>query len=163
MIRRLMVNLATSLLAIVVFLALAEAILWVSAPPPKPPFPKGMFEKVGSAWQLAPNFSGLTDNRVDYSDKVVTSDGQGRRTVPSAPMTAEHRLWLLGDSQTFGHGLSDDETWANRLQQELLARGLSLKVINLGVPAINVDQYLIRIQIIKDEIQPGDKVLVGLS
>lgn len=163
MIRRFMLNLITVLASVGLFLLIAEAVLWFFSPPPKPPFPKGMFEISDGAWRLTPNFSGLTDNRADFADKRVTADTQGRRVVPAAPTDAEHRLWLFGDSQTFGHGLSDEETWANRLQEQLNRDGRRIKVINLGVPAINVDQYWARIHAIATEIQPGDQVLVGLS
>lgn len=156
-------NILTSVVAVVVFLAVAEAALWFIAPPPKQPFPKGMFEFAAEGWRLTPSFSGTTDNRADFHDKQVTADDKGRRAVPAAPTTAPHRLWLLGDSQTFGHGLADQETWANRLQEQFNAQARPIQVINLGVPAINVDQYLFRIRHLAAEVQPGDQVLVGLS
>ncbi|MCA1907397.1 MAG: hypothetical protein LDL39_03455 [Magnetospirillum sp.] len=153
----------TSIVAVIVCLAMAEAVLWFVSPPPKPPFPKGMFDYHASTWRLTPNFSGLTGNRADFDDKRVTADADGRRIVPAAPQKAAHRLWLLGDSQTFGHGLADEETWANRLQEEFNRQSLSIKVVNLAVPAVNVDQYLARIHQMNQEIQAGDQVLVGLS
>lgn len=161
--KHLLSNVLTSVVAIGLFLALAEGVFWFISPPPKPPFPKGMFELSAEGWRLTPSFSGLTGNRVDFHDKRVTADDQGRRIVPAVPATASQRLWLLGDSQTFGHGLADEETWANRLQEEFNAQNRPIKVINLGVPAINVDQYLARIRHLAGEIQPGDQVLVGLS
>lgn len=163
MIRRRLINLAVSLASIALFLALAEAIMWGINPPPKPPFPKGMFEPPGEYWRMTPNFTGLTGNRSDFNDKTVSADALGRRVVPTAPTEADHRLWLFGDSQTFGHGLSDDETWANRLQEEFKQSKRSIRVINLGVPAINVDQYLVRLRKTITEIRPGDHVMVGLS
>ncbi len=161
--RKLLINLMTSLVAVAVFLLVAEALFWLVSPPPKPPFPKGMFEIVPGGWRMVPGFTGLTDNRADFHGKLVTADDAGRRIVPTAPATADHTLWLLGDSQTFGHGLSDDETWANKLQEHLNSQNRSLKVVNLAVPAINVDQYIARIRQMNPEIQPGDQVLVGLS
>lgn len=161
--KRVLANILTSVTAVVLFLALTEGAMWFVSPPPKPPFPKGMFESSSEGWRLTPSFSGLTDNRGDFHDKRVTADDKGRRIVPAAPATASHRLWLLGDSQTFGHGLADEETWANHLQEEFNAQGRDVKVVNLGVPAINVDQYLVRIRHLTKEIQPGDQVLIGLS
>ncbi|MGE4279768.1 MAG: hypothetical protein AB7G62_09300 [Magnetospirillum sp.] len=161
--RKLLINLMTSLVAVAVFLLVAEALFWLVSPPPKPPFPKGMFNYSHGSWRMTPGFSGVTDNRVDFRDKLVKADDQGRRIVPAAPASTDHTLWLLGDSQTFGHGLSDNETWANKLQEVLNAERRSLKVVNLGVPAINVDQYFAIIQNVNQEIRPGDQVLVGLS
>lgn len=163
MIRRRLVNLAVSLASIALFLTVAEATMWAVNPPPKQPFPKGMFEPPGKYWRMTPNFTGLSGNRSDFNDKTVSADSLGRRVVPAAPTEADHRLWLFGDSQTFGHGLSDDETWANRLQEEFKRSNRSIQVINLGVPAINVDQYLARLRKTIDEIKPDDHVMVGLS
>lgn len=161
--RRILINLLTLVTSVVVFLAVAEAVLWVVAPPPKPPFPKGMFEWLPGGWRLTPAFTGITDNRADFTDKRVTADSLGRRIVPAAPIDAPRRLWLFGDSQTFGHGLADEETWANRLQEEFNGQGRTVKVINMGVPAINVDQYISRLHSMAGEIGAGDHVLVGLS
>jgi len=161
--RHMLSNLLTLLASVILFLAISEAVLWAVAPPPKSPFPKGMFEWVPSGWRLTPGFTGITDNRADFSGKRVTADALGRRIVPAAPAEAPKRLWLFGDSQTFGHGLADEETWANRLQEEFNDQGRAIKVINLGVPAINVDQYITRLRHTIGEIQPGDHILVGLS
>jgi lysophospholipase L1-like esterase len=161
--RRILLNLLTLFTSMVLFLAVAEAILWGVAPPPKPAFPKGMFQWEAGTWRLTPGFTGITDNRADFTDKRVTADALGRRIVPAAPADAPKRLWLLGDSQTFGHGLADEETWANRLQEEFNRQGRAITVINLGVPAINVDQYITRLRHTIGEIRPGDAILVGLS
>ena len=59
--------------------------------------------------------------------------------VPAAAAVTDPawRIWLIGDSQTFGFGLSDADTWPNRLQEILLERGYrDTKVLNLGVPGI---------------------------
>ncbi|MBX9635531.1 MAG: hypothetical protein K2X44_11175 [Magnetospirillum sp.] len=156
-------NLTLAIVSTLLFLAVSEAGLWLLAPPPKPPFPKDMFTVADSAWILTPGFSGQMDNRADFHGKQATADSKGRRIVPAAPADAPTRMLVLGDSQTFGHGLSDEESWPNRLQETLNARNAAVKVENLGVPAINVDQYLARMRIVANELHPGDLVLIGLS
>ncbi|ARJ65579.1 hypothetical protein WV31_07875 [Magnetospirillum sp. ME-1] len=146
------------------FLGLAEAAAWMISPPPKPGLPKGMFD-VGpdGYWRMSPGFQGVMDNRVDFTNAVATADSEGRRIVPAAPKSAERRLLVLGDSQAFGHGLSDAESWPNRLQEALNHRGLGVAVSNLAVPAINIDQYLVRMKVMAPTLTPNDTVLVALS
>lgn len=150
--------------SVIMFLGLAEAAAWMISPPPKPGLPKGMFD-IGPEgyWRMSPNFQGAMDNRVDFTQAVATADSEGRRIVPAAPKAAERRLLVMGDSQAFGHGLSDVESWPNRLQEALNRRGLDIAVSNLAVPGINIDQYLARLQIIAPSIGPNDTVLVALS
>lgn len=159
--RRLLGNLAVSLASLLIFLVLCEAVLRVVSPPPRPGLPKDMFGlNAQGYWQMAPNFSGLADNRVDYRDKRVTADERGQRIVPAAPGDAPWRIFTIGDSQTFGHGLSDEESWPNQLQAAL---GDGVKVENHGIPAVNVDQYAVRLKAILPQIKRGDVVAIGLS
>lgn len=69
---------------------------------------------------------------------TVTTDADGRRVVPNAPAQAQRTLYVIGDSQVFGWGLSDDESIPARLQQQL---GDGWHVINLGVPGYGPFQY----------------------
>lgn len=162
--KSILTNLGLLLASVLFGLVALEALCWLVAPPPKPDLPVGLMVR-GPAmeWRLSPNFHGIMDNRVDFQDAEIHADGDGRRIVPAAPATAPHRLWVLGDSQTFGHGVSDEQAWPNRLQERLNQRGVAIKVLNLGVPGINIDQYLARIQAIASGIAPGDTVLIGVS
>jgi hypothetical protein len=69
---------------------------------------------------------------------TVTTDADGRRVVPNAPAQAQRTLYVIGDSQVFGWGLSDDESIPARLQRQL---GEGWHVINLGVPGYGPFQY----------------------
>lgn len=153
-------NIALSLASVTAFLVICEIALWGIAPPPKPAFPKDMFRLENRLWGLQPDFKGVADNRVDYRGKIVTGDSRGLRIVPAAPSDAQIHLYAIGDSQTFGHGVSDDESWPNQLQ---LALGSGTKVVNMGVPSINVDQYVARMNQLGPHLRPGDVVMVGLS
>ncbi len=157
-------NIALSLASIIVFLGLAEAAAWVFTPPAKPGLPKDMFEFYREGYlRITPNFKGIMDNRVDFTGAVVTADSEGRRIVPAAPANAAQRLLILGDSQAFGHGLSDEQSWPNRLQEDLIRRTMDVAVSNLAIPAVNIDQYLVRIRAIAPTLGPDDTVMVALS
>jgi hypothetical protein len=58
---------------------------------------------------------------------------RGGEIGDKAPGT--RRILALGDSVTHGWGVTEEESYPSRLQEELRARGLSVEVINAGVPA----------------------------
>ncbi|MDA0339583.1 MAG: GDSL-type esterase/lipase family protein [Proteobacteria bacterium] len=72
-------------------------------------------------------------------------------------------MLIVGDSQTFGHGLSDDESWPNRLQCLLAKSGDKSLIINGGIPATNADQYLARFSHYITMLHSGDRVLIVLT
>ena len=79
----------------------------------------GVFDSRGF-WTWKPNFRGSFDNGVDFRANRVTTNSDGSRSVPclNGRRVGSSRVFLIGDSQTFGWGLSDSETWANQLQCE---------------------------------------------
>ncbi len=145
-------------------LMVAEGAAWLVQPPPKPGMPANIVDRspIG-LWRMTPNFRGTMDNRVDFRDAFASADEEGRRIVPAAPAEAPQRLLVIGDSQSFGHGLSDEDSWPNRLQQDANRRGVAVRVVNMAVPGINIDEYLTRAQLLGDEIKSTDTVLVGVS
>ena len=55
---------------------------------------------------------GVMDNGIDFRGKSLTVDDAGTRSVMCRQKKAGvPRVFLVGDSQTFGQGLSDGETW----------------------------------------------------
>ncbi len=68
----------------------------------------------------------------------ISTDREGRRSFSNAPVDSKIVVNLIGDSQVFGWGLSDNETIASRLQNKL---GESYAVINYGVPGYGPDDY----------------------
>lgn len=88
------------------------------------------------------------------SRSLVTMRADGTRLVPaSGPDDAPGPLVFVGDSVTFGLGVSDDETFVNLIAQRYPGR----RVINAGIPAYNIVN--IRAAIAK---QPPDAQIVYL-
>lgn len=67
------------------------------------------------------------------------------------------RLVLLGDSYTFGFGISDEEAIAALLQQRL---GAGWEVMNFGVPGYGTDQQLLSYETVARRHVP-DAVVLG--
>ncbi len=139
----------------------------VSVPTPYAIAPEYMSNDQRGFWAVRPGLRTAMDNRVDFSGKQVTIDENSVRLSPCAAAADDQpgRIYLLGDSQTFGWGLSDEETWANKLQCHLLQqRPGAYRVINLGVPGTQADQFLNRgVQQVLPVIEPGDFVVVSLT
>ena len=143
------------------------ARLWFPLPKPYAAEPGLLVMDARGFWVLEPDFHGQYDNRVDFRGKKLTITEYGTRLVPcvSTGASARNRVFLIGDSQTFGVGLSDKETWANLLQCKLNDRDDGpWAVYNLSVPGINIDQYYARTaRMLSNVIQPGDKVVVSVT
>ena len=146
-------------------LAVIEATAWIIHPPPRSySIPRDMLTQASGVWTLTPDFRGVMDNRIDFRGETVNADSRGVRRGPAAVGTPVYRrLFVLGDSQTFGHGLNDDETWPARLQGLLDIERPGTQVENWGVPGINVDQYAERLKRLLVAAKAGDAVLVGVS
>lgn len=94
-------------------------------------------------WAPAPNLDHVYYGG-DYSMAVVTdADGNRLGRLGSVPADAE-RVMLLGDSYTFGWGVSTSETYASQLD-ELLAKQ-SVRAANLGVSGYGTTQSVLRLE-----------------
>ena len=98
-------------------------------------------------WRLRPNQDCFT--KVDHKPVHINSRGTrgAEFAVPKPPGTI--RILSLGDSKTFGWGMSETETYAHRLE-ELLQRnapsGTRIEVINAGVNAWSYPQIKLFLQ-----------------
>ncbi len=83
--------------------------------------------------------------RPNYSETVRTPDGsvtyainaQGIRAAQDIPLqfaATSRRIFLIGDSYTFGQGIDEKYTFARVLEDSLRSRQMNVEVINLGVP-----------------------------
>jgi len=108
-----------------------------------------------AGWKNAPNLD-VTDA---YGSHVGTNR-HGMRNSEDFPLSRTDglpRLMILGDSYSFGYGVSDNETFSYLLGNEHLA---DWSVMNLAVSATGTDQHYIMYEQIGEKFQP-DVVLLG--
>jgi len=81
----------------------------------------------------------------EYRYRVTTNADGFRNTTPlSLNQRDNHDIILLGDSQTFGTGTNDDETFAS-----LLSKQLNQSVLNTAVPGYNsIEQLLLILELL---------------
>jgi len=73
------------------------------------------------------------------------------------------KVLVLGDSFTYGLGVSDEQTFAAVLEQGLSRAGLSVDVINAGSPAQGTDYALRFVELVGHSFQPKLTVLCFFS
>lgn len=95
-------------------------------------------------WRLKPNQNCYT--KIDRKPVHINSQGtRGPEFSPDKP-PGTLRILSLGDSRTFGWGLSESETYTTRLQQLLqqqAAGSRAIETINAGVNAWGYPQLLV--------------------
>lgn len=95
--------------------------------------------------------SGTGFNSMGYRGKEIVS-AKGDQT----------RIWIVGDSFTFGVGLENEDTYSAVLEDQLRAsRSDPIEVINAGVPGRWVDEYYLDLKHRGLALEP-DIVLVGI-
>jgi len=95
-------------------------------------------------WKLKPNQDCYT--KVDRKPVHINSLGTRGPEFQAAKATDTIRILSLGDSRTFGWGLSEAETYSTRLQRLLeqrLGGTRKVEVINAGVNAWSYPQMLV--------------------
>lgn len=163
------VNLLLVLVALIVGAVLIEVgvRLFVGLPKPYPLKPNSyVFDRRGF-WTVRPGLNTVFDNGVDFRNAAVGTDAIGARRAAcvETAATAAAQVFLIGDSQTFGWGLADSETWASGLQCALAkARPGAFRVVNFGVPGTQVDQYWSRaVAQVAPAVRPGDVAIVSVT
>jgi len=76
-----------------------------------------------------------TDGVHDFDGWVATVQN-GWRIVPASDPNAACTVAFIGDSFTFGWAVNDDETYPNRIAQQLQ----DVRVLNRGVDGYNIEQ-----------------------
>jgi lysophospholipase L1-like esterase len=90
-------------------------------------------------WRLKPNQDCYT--KIDRRPVHINSHGTRGPEFQTEKPADTIRILSLGDSRTFGWGLSDEETYSRRLEQLLRERsGKAVEVINAGVNAWSYPQ-----------------------
>jgi hypothetical protein len=112
-------------------------------------------------WRLRPNQNCFT--KVNHQPVRVNSLGtRGPEFQPAKPAETI-RILSLGDSRTFGWGLSEDQTYSARLGQmlqEKVGTGRKVEVINAGVNGWSYDQMFVYFRDFGLSYHP-DIVIVG--
>jgi hypothetical protein len=132
--------LGTSLLFCAAAVGLAEAGLRLFTPASLADAPalQPYVHSPAYGWTLRPGFAGKTRD-----GRLVRVNARGfRGPEPAAPAPGRRRVLLLGDSITFGTGVDEAETFAERLG----AVSPALLGVNLGVSGYGTDQELLLLE-----------------
>ena len=90
----------------------------------------------------------------------VRIDGNGfRDDGQQIGAVSDARVVVLGDSNAFGVGLSDDKVLSHQLHDALMTRGVNVKVLNAGVPGYGLDQFFLRLRSL-GTLAPGTVVIL---
>ena len=112
-------------------------------------------------WEVSPKFTGyfFDKERIYSIDKNLYNDG-GFRYSPDHKQfdlfdDKFHKIVVLGDSVTFGVGVSENETYPYFLERQLKKNGIKdILVHNAGVSGYGVDQEFLYL---RDDILPRIK------
>jgi len=111
-------------------------------------------------WRLTPNQQCFT--KVDRKPVQINSHGTRGPEFPTTKPTNTLRILSLGDSRTFGWGLSEDETYSARLQKLLQAEvgnAAKVEVINAGVNAWSYPQMFVYLREYGAKLSPDIVIL----
>jgi lysophospholipase L1-like esterase len=112
-------------------------------------------------WRLKPNQNCYT--KIDHKPVRINAHGTRGAEFTDAKPSGTIRIISLGDSRTFGWGLSNEETYSALLQkqlQEKLGPGKKVEVINAGVNAWSFPQMSVFFREFALPWQP-DMVILG--
>ncbi|MBF0522987.1 MAG: SGNH/GDSL hydrolase family protein [Candidatus Omnitrophica bacterium] len=135
-------------LSIIVGLGIAEGVLRSIQYFPAAAVPPYLFANHSKTWwALTPGFY----QTVNAKDGKVTYaiNGQGIRSFKEfdvRPFPSVKRIFIVGDSYTFGWGENEENTFSEILYQKLLtATAQKVEVVNLGVPGFGTRQAFDRL------------------
>ena len=106
-------------------------------------------------WRPRPRAVGRHREAQSFDVEYVI-DEAGYKAVPNTG-TPRARLYLFGDSYTFGHGVANDDTYANILAADHLPS--DLHVLNAGVMGYGVEQMYGRFLEVEPALRAGDIVV----
>jgi hypothetical protein len=96
---------------------------------------------------------------LEHLDSVVTIKDDGTRFTGNAPAEPSRRIHVLGDSFVFGDGVNDEQTFSFLLQAAFSRDAVHLHALS-GYSWANA---LVTMDRIKDQIRPGDIVILGYA
>ena len=99
------------------------------------------------------------DGALEHLDSVVTINGDGTRFTGNAPAAPARQIHVLGNSFVFGDGVNDEQTFSFLLQSAFPRDAVHLHALS-GYSWANA---LVTMERIKDQIRPGDIVILGYA
>lgn len=158
--KRILLNLAAVGIGLALAFLVGELLLaWLVPPPLVYSYPQPLHRADARlGWVLIPNQHSFT------IDKPVVTNSLGFRSpeLPPRKNPQGMRIMCLGDSQTFGNGVAQDETYPARLES-LLASGRKdgpVEVINAGVQVYSTEQEVDQMEEFAPQLEP-DVVTIG--
>lgn len=106
-------------------------------------------------WALLPNLN-LVRINPDGEPWRTRTDEEGIRGPSTWSETADRRMLVLGDSFAFGEGVNVED----RFDSLIAERFPDLSIVNLGVMGYGTDQQAIKLRAWKDDLRPGDLLLI---
>lgn len=88
-------------------------------------------------WHNRPGLAGTYGGDEFVTFVTINADGQRGPSHPAARVPGKRRIAVLGDSQTWGDGVADDETFVARLD------GGDTEVLSFATPGWGTDQQLL--------------------
>ena len=114
----------------------------------------------------ATRFSATKGYELDPARKNINTRGLRDREFPLLKPANTFRILALGDSYTYGAGVSIEETYVKQLEatlnETLNDRGFRYEVLNAGVPGYNTYQELIHLREVGLQYNP-DMILLGFT
>ncbi len=128
--RRLLLNLSAGLILLFLTALLLLAAEFIS---------RLIISNAAPAQKIFPEFSRAVYKTAEF-DCVAHINKYGFRGAETRLLPGQ--VVVIGDSFVFGWGVSDDETWLTKLQNDLSKTDAPLKVYNLGRPGADPQDYL---------------------
>ena len=88
-------------------------------------------------WHNRPGLAGTYGGDEFVTFVTINADGQRGPSHPMARIPGKRRIAVLGDSQTWGDGVGDDETYVARLD------GGDVEMLSFATPGWGTDQQLL--------------------
>lgn len=144
---------------------LAEGYLRLFQPQIFPVHPQGLYtEDPDIGYVLTPGYSGeLVRSEFHTSIQIGQSGLRGKDPTP--PREDTIRILILGDSQAWGFGVTDSQTFSVQLEELLSERfpERDIQVLNAGVPGYGTADQLAFLETRGEEMQPDIVVVQFLS
>lgn len=96
----------------------------------------------------------------DIEYRLNSVHGRGPEWAAEKPAHTV-RLMALGESSTFGAANSEDQTWPALLEQALRAQGMSVEVLNFGIPGQRIQGMISALPAVIDKYHPDVVVHYG--